>query len=419
MFDIDHFKEIIHTLKSNKMRTIMTAFGVFWGIFMLVVMLGMGNGFKNAIFKNLGDFATNSAFMWTNITTKPYAGFDKGRSWNFRNGDIAALTHNVEGLERLAPRVQASRRNTSNNVVYGTKSGSFTVYGDYPDWNYIDPVDIIEGRYINEMDIINYRKVVVISNLAKNTLFANDEEPLNKFIRVNGVYYKVVGIFKSKKSGGQAQGEEKNVHLPFTTMQRISNYGDIVFWFSLTADPKISVATVADNVMKILKKRHKIHPEDDRAIGHFNVEKEFKKVNGLFLSVAALIWIVGIGTLLSGAIGISNIMLVVVKERTNEIGIRRAIGASPFKIITQVISESIVLTLSAGWLGLAAGVGVIQIIDTATSGAEFPIMYNPMISFNMGLFALGILIVSGIIAGLIPAHRAVKMKPIEALRTEK
>ncbi|HQA76015.1 MAG TPA: ABC transporter permease, partial [Salinivirgaceae bacterium] len=188
MFDIDHFKEIIHTLKSNKIRTIMTAFGVFWGIFMLVVMLGMGNGFKNAIFKNLGDFATNSAFMWTNITTKPYEGFDKGRSWNFRNGDIAALTHNVEGLERLAPRVQASRRNTANNVVYGTNSGSYTVYGDYPDWNYIDPVDIIEGRYINEMDIINYRKVVVISNLAKNTLFANDEEPLNKFIRVNGVY---------------------------------------------------------------------------------------------------------------------------------------------------------------------------------------------------------------------------------------
>ncbi len=419
MFDIDRWKEIIHTLKNNKMRTIMTSFGVFWGIFLLVVMLGMGKGFQNAVMKEMGDFATNSAFMWTNTTTKPYAGFDKGRRWNFRNNDIESLNQNVAGLDKLAPRVQSSGRENTKNVIYAKNGGSFQVYGDYPDWNFIDPVDITQGRFINEMDIISYRKVAIIGKRVKETLFDKEEEPLNKFIRVNGVYFKVVGVFKSKKGGRQAENEEKIVHLPFTTMQRVYNYGDIIFWFALTADPKYSVATVAENVMSILKKRHNIHPHDNRAIGHFNIEKEFKKIKGLFMGISTLMWIVGIGTLLAGAIGISNIMLVVVKERTNELGIRRAIGATPLNIITQIIWESVVLTTASGWMGLATGIGLVQIIDNIAGNHESPLIYNPMISLDLGLLALGILIISGVLAGLMPAYKTVKMKPIEALRLEK
>ncbi len=418
MFDIDRWKEVIHTLKSNKMRTLLTAFGVFWGIFMLVVMLGAGNGLHNGIFKNMGDFATNSAFMWTQNTTKPYAGFDKGRRWNFRNGDVDALRNNVAGLERLAPRLQGWGGSSATNAVYGKNAGSFSIYGDFPDWNYIDPVDIVSGRYINDMDIAQYRKVAVIGKRVVETLFEKDEEPLDKFIRINGVYFKVVGVFESKKGGGQAEREEQNIHLPFTTMQRVYNYGDSVFWFAMTADPKISVAKVAEDMMKVLKLRHKIHPEDDRAIGHFNVEKEFKKLSGLFAGINLLIWIVGIGTLLAGAIGVSNIMLVVVRERTNELGIRRAIGASPINVIVQIIMESVVLTASAGWGGLAAGVGVVQLMYNATLYAEDSILYKPMVSFNIALVALAVLVVSGIAAGFLPAYRAVKMKPIDALRAE-
>ena len=228
----------------------------------------------------------------------------------------------------------------------------------------------------------------------------------------------MVGVFESKKGGEQGQDEEQNIHLPFTTMQSLYNYGDIVFWFALTADPKVSVAKVADDMMQLLKRRHKIHPEDDRAVGNFNVEKEFQKFTGLFRAVDILIWIVGIGTLLAGAIGVSNIMLVVIKERTSELGIRRAIGASPANIISQIVFEAIVLTISAGWAGLVCGVGVLNIIYNATLHAKDSVLYKPMIDFNIAIFALLILILSGIFAGLLPAYRAVRMKPIEALRSE-
>ncbi len=413
IFDIDNWKEIVYTLKSNKMRTFLTAFGVFWGIFMLVVMLGSGIGLQRGIFKNMGDFATNSAFMWTQSTSMAYSGFNKGRRWNFRNSDAEAIRSNVNGLERLAPRVQSS-----STVVYNKHQGVFTIYGDYPDWNYIDPVDIVEGRYINDMDIAHKRKVAVIGRLVAEKLFEKEENPLNQFIRINGVYFRVVGIFESKKGGEQAQIEEQNIHLPFTTMQMVYNFGDIVFWFALTADPKISVAKVADDMMTLLKRRHKIHPDDNRAIGHFNVEKEFKKVSGLFNAIDILIWIVGIGTLLAGAIGISNIMLIVVKERTLELGIRRAIGATPENIITQIIFEAVVLTILAGWGGLSAGVGILNILYNATLHAKNSVLYQPMIDFKIALAALIILVITGVIAGLLPAYRAVKIKPIEALRSE-
>src|SRR6056297_456416 len=417
MFDIDRWQEIIHTLKSNKLRTFLTAFGVFWGIFMLTVMLGSGTGLKNGIYKNMGDFSTNSAFMWTQKTTEPYKGFEAGRNWNFNNGDTKAILDNVAGIDRLAPRIQGYGGDGATNAVYGDNTGSFSIFGDYPDWNEVDPLTITEGRFINEMDIERRRKIVVIGERVKEILFDKGEEPLNKFIRINGVYFQVVGVFKSKKNGQQADNENQNVHIPFTTLQRLYNYGDKVFWYAMTSHKTTSVSAVADEVMEVVKRRHDIAPHDDQAIGHFNVEEQFMKVQNLFTGINILIWLVGIGTLLAGVIGVSNIMLVVVRERTKEIDIRRAIGAKPVKITNQILLESLVLTASAGWMGLVFGVGLIELINSAMGeGSDF--FSNPTVNFSVAITALTILVISGVMAGMLPAKRALRIKPIEALRTE-
>lgn len=417
MFDIDRWQEIIHTLKSNKLRTFLTAFGVFWGIFMLTVMLGSGTGLENGIYKQMGDFSTNSAFMWTENTTEPYKGFDAGRNWNFNNSDSKAIRDNVAGIDLLAPRIRGYGGEGATNAVYDDNAGSFSILGDYPDWNKIDPVKIIQGRFINRMDIERKRKVAIIGKRVKQVLFDKGQEPLNKFIRINGVYFKVVGVFESKKGGPQAQNENQNIHLPFTTLQQIYNYGDKVFWYAMTCHKNTSVAKVAEEVMSLLKRRHSIAPHDDQAIGHANVEKQFQKMQNLFIGINLLIWIVGTGTLIAGIIGVSNIMLVVIRERTKEIGIKRAIGAKPIKIITQILLESLVLTTTAGWMGLAFGTAVIELVNSAIGeGSDF--FHNPTVNFQIAVTALFILIVSGVMAGMLPAHRALRIKPIEALRTE-
>ena len=212
MFDKDRWQEIIHTLRSNKLRTALTAFGVLWGIFMLTVMLGSGSGLENGIYKNMGDFSTNSAFMWTQRTTEPYKGFEAGRNWNFNNSDTRAILDNVAGIEQLAPRIQGFGGDGATNAVYKDNSGSFSIFGDYPAWNQIDPIDIVSGRFINDMDIQRRRKVAIIGKRVKEILFDKGEDPLNKFIRINGVYFKVVGVFKSKKGGGQAENENQLHH---------------------------------------------------------------------------------------------------------------------------------------------------------------------------------------------------------------
>ncbi|MDA3865132.1 MAG: ABC transporter permease [Salinivirgaceae bacterium] len=417
MFDLDRWQEIIHTLKSNKLRTFLTAFGVFWGIFMLTVMLGAGTGLQNGIYRNMGDFSTNSAFMWTQKTSEPYRGFDAGRRWNFKNGDTKAILDNVPGIELLAPRVQGWGGSGATNAVYKDNTGSFSIYGDVPAWNLIDPLTITDGRFINQMDLNRRRKIAVIGQRVKEVLFDKGEDPLNKHIQINGVYFTVVGVFKSKKTGGQADNENQNVHIPFTTIQQIYNYGDIVGWYALTSHKSTSVSEVTKEVIALIKRRHDIAPHDDQAIGHFNVEEEFNKMNNLFIGINGLIWIVGIGTLLAGVIGVSNIMLVVVRERTKEIGIRRAIGAKPIKITSQIVMESLVLTALSGWLGLVFGVGLIELINTAMGGGG-DFFYNPTVDFNIAVTALTILVLSGTFAGMIPARRALKIRPIEALRTE-
>jgi putative ABC transport system permease protein len=418
MIDIDKWNEILQALKKNKLRTFLTAFGVFWGIFMLVIMLGSGNGLHNAVFDNMGDFSTNSAFMWTQNTTISYKGFPRGRRYNFNNGDSELMLKNIPEIKALSPRLNGWTSEGGINTVRGDQAGAYSIMGDYPAWQMIDPVEMTSGRFINDIDIAEKRKVVAIGQKVVDELFTNNENPLGKYIKINGIYFNVVGTFKSKKSGHQAEREEQNIHMPFTTLQKTYNFGDVVGWYAVSAYDDIPVEVVENKMKAIIKSRHKIHPDDDRAIGGFNVEKEFRKMNGLFLGINALIWIVGIGTLLAGVIGVSNIMLVIVKERTKEIGIQRALGASPIKVIIQIMNESVFLTALAGVLGLSAGVWLIELINKLLANGGGDMFKNPEVDIRVALIALGILIFSGAVAGLLPATRAVSIKPIDAIRQD-
>lgn len=419
-FDLDNWQEIWIALKKNPVRTFFTAFGVYWGIFMLVVMLGSGNGLKNAVYNGFSDFATNSFFMWTETTSMPYQGFKRGRNFNFVNSDIKAIRQDVPEVKLLAPRLRGGGYRGSNNVVYGKETGAFNIFGDYPDYFKIDPMDMLTGRVLNDNDIHDYRKVAMIGQAVIQSLFKNGEDPLGKYIRIQGVYFQVIGTFKSKKTGPQAESENNNIFLPFTSMQRAFNYGNKVFWFAINSQDNVPASITETKVVALMKKLHHINPKDDQAIGHFNLEKEFRKMQGLFNGINGLVWIVGIGTLLAGMIGVSNIMLIIVKERTKEIGVKRALGARPMHIITQIILESVTLTTVAGYVGLVIGVGLLALIDNLLikSGASTDFFLHPSISFDVGVSALGILIFAGALAGLIPAKRAASIKPIEALRDE-
>ena len=421
MFDRDRWQEIYSTLKSNRLRTFMTAFGVFWGIFMLIIMMGSGKGLENSVFDGFQDFATNSAFIWTRQTTIPYKGLPRGRFWMFNNEDMKALRQNVPEIDLLAPRLQPWSGNGENNVVRGLKTASYDIFGDYPDFFAIDPVVLLKGRVINDIDIIENRKVVVIGNRVRDELFNPDEDPIGQYIRIRGVYFQVVGVFEPKNKNMSFGGDkEKSIFIPFTSLQIAYNMGDEVHFFAVTGKNDIPVSVVEKKCMQVIAERNKIAPEDEQAFGHFNLEEEFKKMKGLFTGISTLIWIVGIGTLFAGVVGVSNIMLIVVKERTKEIGIQRSIGATPWKVIGQILMESVVLTAISGMIGLVLGVVILEFINyqMVNSGAEAEMFKNPGVDFNIAVTALIVLIAAGLFAGFIPARKAVSIKPVEALRAE-
>jgi putative ABC transport system permease protein len=400
----------------------MTAFGVFWGIFMLIIMLGSGTGLENGISSGMGNFATNSVFIWTQQTSMPYEGFPKGRNFYFDNDDIDALKKNIPEIKYLAPKIQGwSAGEGTNNTVRKNKTGAFSILGEYPDWNRVDPMDVFKGRFLNDIDIKSSRKVAIIGTRVEELLFEPDEDPIGEYIKIQGIYFLVVGVFKPLNTNINFGGEkEQSIYIPLTTLQKTYNYGDIVYWFSATSRDDIPASVVEEKAMALLARRHTIHPEDKEAFGHFNLEEEFSQMNGLFKGIAGLIWIVGIGTLLAGVIGISNIMLVVVKERTAEIGIQRALGATPMYVMTQIVLESVILTTIAGYVGLVFGVGLLELINYAmvNFGMDNEMFRRPEVDFYVAIWSLVILIISGAIAGLIPARRAVRIKPIDALRDE-
>jgi len=421
MFSRDTWSEILEALTANWFRTILTAFGVLWGIFILVILLAAGKGLENGVKQGFGGMATNTMFMWTQTPSKPYKGLPKGRRYNFKKADVEAIRQNVPDLRFVSPRNQLGGFGGSNNVVRGLKTGAFNVYGDYPEVIQQDPMDITSGRFINYSDINDNRKVAIIGDGVRKEMYDPGEEVIGSYIKINGVNFMVIGTYRKKgNNNGNVEEAQKQIYVPFTAFSQAFNMGETVGWMAITANDNASITELKSSVFDVIKSRHSIHPEDERAIGNFDLYAEFSKINGLFIALTAVAYFVGILVLLSGIIGISNIMLIVVKERTNEIGIRRALGATPWAIRGQILLESIFLTIISGMAGIALATGIIALINSQLSGMDTSEMMfaNPSVDLGVVFIALSILIISGLIAGLIPAQNAIRVKPVDALRTE-
>jgi putative ABC transport system permease protein len=419
MFNRDRWSEILEALSSNWFRTLLTAFGVLWGIFILVILLAAGKGLENGVKADFGNIATNTMFMWTQTISKPYKGLPKGRRFTYRTGDVQAIWDNVPNLRFVSPRNQLGGFGGSNNVVRGINTGAYNVYGDYPEIIEQQPMDITSGRFINYGDIDEKRKVAVIGEGVRTGLYEPNEDPLGTYIKINGVNFVVVGTYKKKSQGGDSEEDQKEIYVPFTAFSQAFNRGDQVGWMAITAQDGSSITVLKEQIFDLMKQRHTIHPDDDRAIGNFDLYEQYSRIERLFFALNIIAYFVGTLVLLSGIIGISNIMLIVVKERTKEIGIRRAIGATPWSIRGQVLLESMVLTIISGMVGISLGALVIFGINKILE-AKGPVdmFSNPSVDISVVMTALVILVVSGLLAGFIPAQNAIKVKPVDALRTE-
>lgn len=411
LFDSDSWQEIYGSIRKNKTRTVITIIGVLWGIFLLVVLLGAARGMENGFKKIFGDFATNSVFVWTQRTDTPFKGFQKGRSFNLKNKDIEALLAEFKDeIKLLAPRNQ-----TNNLLVHDFKSGDFKVSGDYPILDQIQKKKLIEGRFLNENDMLSTAKVTVISEDMYKQLFEKGEEAIGQYIKINAINYKVIGIY-GPSNGIDLDGD--TAYIPFSTFKRVYNTANEIDWMVITANPGVDIEQLESDVLLTLKNLHKVHPEDKRAFGSFNLGKEIDKFTGFLSGMQFLTWFVGIATLIAGVFAIGNILLITVKERTKEIGIRRALGATPRSIRQQIILESVFLTTIAGMLGIVFGAIVLFLIDYFVGQGPDAALVNPTVNIPIIGIAFVTLIFLGTLIGLIPAHMATIVKPIEALREE-
>jgi putative ABC transport system permease protein len=411
LFDSDTWQEIYGSIRKNKVRTSITIIGVLWGIFLLVVLLGAARGMENGFNKLFGNFATNSVFVWTQSTDTPFKGFQEGRRFSLTMNDIEVLkSEYTEEIKLLAPRNQ-----TNNLVIKDFKSGTFKVSGDYPILDQIQKKQLLYGRFLNQNDILSIAKVAVISEDMYKQLFEIDEFPIGQYIKINSISYKVIGVYKPSNT---IDFDGDCAYIPFSTFKKVYNTANKVDWMMITAYEGTDIEQMESDVLLTLKGLHKVHPEDDRAFGSVNLGKEIGKVTGFITGMQFLTWFVGIATLIAGVFAIGNILLITVKERTKEIGIRRALGATPKSIRQQIVLESVFLTTVAGMLGIIFGSFVLFIIDTAFGQGEDAALVNPTVDIPIILIAFATLIVLGTLIGLIPAHMATVVKPIEALREE-
>ncbi len=415
MFDFDKWQEIFDTIKKHKLRTFLTALGVFWGIFMLVFLMGSGKGLENGVMGQFGTHATNALYVWTQRTTMPYKGLPAGRYNQLTIDDIQAIEDNFPQVEYIAPRMFVP----SGEIVHGNNSAAFDVRGERPDLQHIEAMYIDEGRFINEFDLKDRRKIAVIGNRVREVLFEGekDQNAIGKYLRINGTDYLVVGIFKSSRKGEDGVDDEQTIYIPLTTAQQVTNRHNEINWFVCTINKNFRVDPIDEGIKSLLRKRHRIHPDDRQGVRSDNIEEEFREINGLFFGIRLIVWIVGIGSLLAGVIGVGNIMLIIVKERTKEIGIRKAMGATPSSIVSMILLESVFITTMAGYFGLLVSTGLILLMNTAVGeGSDF--FANPEVDMAVGLGALVILVISGALTGLIPALQASRVNPVIALKDE-
>jgi len=410
MFDFDTWQEIFETLRRNKLRTALTGFSVAWGIFMLVVLLGSGTGMANGVVYQFRDDAINSIWVSAGQTSKPYKGMQPGRRVQMDNRDYNQVTGTVPGVE-----VSSARFNIFGNqqVVYGKETGNFIIRSVHPGHRVLEKTKILEGRYVNQFDVDEFRKVAVIGVLVKSGLF-RDAPALGQYIKINGIAFKVVGVFDDEGS----EQEREMIYLPISTAQRTFNGQNKISQILYTtgeADLPQS-ERMAGETKQILATNHDFDPDDQRALFVNNNVENFQRFVGLMNGIRGFIWVVGIGTLLAGVVGVSNIMLVAVKERTREIGVRKAVGATPGSLISLILQESILITAVAGYFGLAAGVAILEIITRAVPNADF--FRDPHVDLKVAIYATLLLIVAGAVAGFFPARRAAAVQPVEALRDE-
>jgi len=416
LFDRDNWFEIWAVLRANKLRTGLTAFGVMWGIFMLIVMLAFGTAMQSGTKRNMGGIATNMMFCWGQTTTLAYEGLKPGRQIRFKTEDIEALRH-LPGVEFVAPRVQLGGWQGGNVVSYEGQTGSYNIFGDLPAFSRIVSFKYLAGRFINQADIDGNRKVAVIGQAVMDELF-NGEDPMGKYIKVSGVYFQVVGVIKTERQGQQGDRDAHSIYAPFTTLRKSFHLGDTVHFFALTASPGTDGETFEHDVRQALMKVHKVDPNDKLAIGAFNLFVLFGKFETVFFVLWLLSWVVGGFTLLAGIVGVSNIMLITVKERTKEFGVRKALGATPMSVVQMVLMETVALTAIAGMIGIAFGTAILSLADSALQKATQSPFGPPTVGLDTVAYALGFLVFFAALAGLIPALHAASIKPIEALRTE-
>ncbi|MEI7662378.1 MAG: ABC transporter permease [Bacteroidota bacterium] len=412
MFEIDKWQEIYSTIRKNKLRTFLTGFSVAWGIFMLIVLLGSGNGLENGVKEQFKGGATNGVWISSGRTSIQYKGLKIGRPIRFTNEDYKSIKTTVTGPDHISARLFLG----NNLVSYKNEYGSFFLSPCHPDYGFIKELNIIQGRFLNNIDINEFRKVAVIGEKVKSALFKRaDTIAMGKYIKINGVLFKIVGVFRDFSRNDD---EQKRIYIPISTAQRVFQGENVINQISFTTGD--ASAREADLMIKksraLLSKMHTFDMDDNRAVNIWNKNEEVRKFKSLFAGIRLFIWIIGIGTIVAGIVGVSNIMMIVVKERTKEIGIRKSLGATPWSIVALIMQEAIVITSFAGYIGLVLGVGLLELVSTKLPATQF--FKNPEADFSVAIMATLLLVLAGAIAGFFPAMRAAKVKPVEALRDE-
>lgn len=419
IFDRDTWQEIFGSIQKNKVRTAITIVGVLWGIFIYIALSGSAKGLDNGFERQFQKVAMNSMFVWSQSTSIPYDGFKIGRKPELKLQDVEILRKRIPQIKYIVPRNSRGSFGGGEpaNIVRNNNSGDYAIFGDFPEFRKISTQDIYDGgRFINEEDIKNNRKVCVIGEGTASELFEPNENPVGKYVRVDNVFFKVIGVLVFRQ--GSPFDSDSDVFIPYTTYQNLYNTGDYVGWLNIAAYDDADVVKVEEDVKQMLKRIHRVSPKDDRAFGSFNLGEIFNSIMGFAEGMTFLSLVVGIATIIAGVIGIGNILLISVKERTKELGVRRALGATPGEVRVQIILESVFLTIIAGILGIILGAFVLASINAFTIDmTDFPYT-NPTVPIPFVLGALFIMVTLGTLIGLIPAQRAVSIKPIDALREE-
>lgn len=413
----DPWLELAQVMLRNPFRTLMSSLGVGWGMFMILITVGASNGLEEGVRADMGNRVKNSAFLWANQTSMPFKGYPKGRYFRFQAADVAYLEEHATTLKAVAPRNQLGGWKGANNVSHGMKTAACGVYGDVPAYKDIDPIVIMEGRYVNQKDLEDRRKVAVIGKRVRQLLFDKNEEVLGQTIQVSGVNFTVVGIYRSQQSGEDAEESENNLFVPFTTFNHAFHRGGEVGWLSLLIREDVHGDSAMAEVLRLLKAQKGIHPMDSRALGHWSMAEKHEEMETVFGAFRWVSFVFGGLALLAGVIGIMNIMLITIKERTIELGVRRALGATPRIIVVQIMAETLALTALSGLVGAILGVAALDALDGYLVMEEGNgIFRHPHVTSSVLWTALLTMTVLGVFAGILPATRALRIQPVEALR---